>query len=103
MQFPSKIKFISFEPLLERIDMDGAQLQIDRIRGRAIVDWVIVGGESGRKKRPFDVQWAREIRDVCKRLGIAFFMKQIDKVQEIPSDLMIREYPITFNHKYKEK
>lgn len=52
---------------------------------------VIVGGESGTKKRPFNVDWARSLREQCKAVGTPFFMKQIDKVQEIPDDLMIRE------------
>lgn len=57
------------------------------------IDWVICGGESGSGKRPFNTDWARQLRDQCKAAGVAFFMKQIDKVQEIPEDLMIREFP----------
>lgn len=78
-----KIKFLSVEPLLEdlgELDLSG-------------IDWVIVGGESGTNKRPFNADWARSIRDQCKEQGVAFFMKQIDKVQPIPADLMIREFP----------
>ncbi len=78
-----KIKFLSIEPLLE----DLGELNLTGI------DWVIVGGESGGGKRPFDCDWARSIRDQCKEEGIAFFMKQVDKVREIPADLMIREFP----------
>jgi len=40
------------------------------------VDWVIVGGESGPRRRPFDVAWARQVRDTCRRAGKAFFFKQ---------------------------
>jgi protein gp37 len=57
------------------------------------IDWVIVGGESGPKKRPFNPDWARTIRDECQEAGVPFFMKQIDKVQPIPEDLLIREFP----------
>ena len=57
------------------------------------IDWVICGGESGGHKRPFDAAWARLIRDQCKEAGTPFFMKQIDKVQEIPKDLEIKQYP----------
>lgn len=80
---PAKIRFISFEPLLEdigEVDLTG-------------VNWVIVGGESGKGKRPFNPDWARNILKQCREQGIAFFMKQIDKIQSIPEDLMIREYP----------
>lgn len=77
------VKFLSIEPLLEdlgELDLTG-------------INWVIVGGESGAKKRPFDAGWARSIRDQCKQQNVAFFMKQVDKVQPIPDDLMIREFP----------
>jgi hypothetical protein len=52
-------------------------------------------GESGPGKRPFDPDWARSVRDQCREAGMPFFMKQIDKVREIPSDLLIREFPCT--------
>jgi protein gp37 len=77
------IRFLSVEPLLEdlgEIDLTG-------------IHWVIVGGESGGGKRPFDPDWARSIRDQCKEQNVAFFMKQWDKIQAIPDDLMIREFP----------
>ena len=59
-------RWVSLEPLLEDlgdINLDG-------------VHWVVVGGESGPQRRPFDQAWARSIRDQCKRRGIAFYFKQ---------------------------
>lgn len=76
-------RFLSIEPQLAEIEPININL----------FDWVIVGGESGAKKRPFDCDWARKIRDACARTGVPFFMKQIDKVQPIADDLMIREFP----------
>jgi protein gp37 len=40
------------------------------------IDWVIVGGESGRAARPMHPQWARDIRDECAASGVPFFFKQ---------------------------
>lgn len=65
--------------------------QYDGVKG---IDWVIVGGESGHHKRPFDPEWGRVLRDQCDEAGIPFFFKQIDKVQPIPEDLMIRQFPV---------
>ena len=63
---PSPARFISFEPLLGPIgDID--------LTGIA---WAIVGGESGPGARPMHVDWARELRDLCQRDGVAFFFKQ---------------------------
>jgi protein gp37 len=55
-------------------------------------DWIINGGESGKNKRPFDLSWAYTLRDACKTHSVPFFFKQIDKVQAIPDDLLIREF-----------
>ena len=82
---PSPIRFLSCEPLLGPLDLTP---WLDELQ------WVIVGGESGRGKRPIDLDWAREIRDQCAAAGVPFFMKQVDKVQPIPDDLMIRQEPV---------
>ncbi len=62
----ASVRFLSIEPLLGPI---GA---IDL----ADIHWVIVGGESGPKARPMQVEWAREIRDQCSRAEVPFFFKQ---------------------------
>lgn len=41
-----------------------------------IADWIIVGGESGLHHRPFNPDWARQIRDDCQANGVAYFFKQ---------------------------
>lgn len=57
------------------------------------LDWIIVGGESGKYARPMHPDWVRSIRDQCAAAGVPFFFKQMDKKQTIPPDLMIREFP----------
>ncbi|MBX9952052.1 MAG: phage Gp37/Gp68 family protein [Candidatus Obscuribacterales bacterium] len=62
----ANIKFLSVEPLLgpiEDLNLDG-------------IDWVIVGGESGRRVRPLQPEWVGLIRDQCRAAGVAFFFKQ---------------------------
>jgi len=63
---PAKLRFASFEPLLE--DLPG--LNLDGI------DWAIVGGESGASARPFDLAWARTIKAKCTESSTRFFFKQ---------------------------
>lgn len=77
--------FISYEPALGPLDLERVDF--------SCIDWLICGGESGPRKRPFDLSWARSVRGQCRAAGIPFFMKQIDKVQPIPEDLMIRQFP----------
>ncbi|MGQ0634302.1 MAG: DUF5131 family protein [Planctomycetaceae bacterium] len=65
-QAPAAVRFLSIEPLLEdlgRVDFTG-------------IDWVIVGGESGRGARPMDRSWVINIRDLCAAYGVPFFFKQ---------------------------
>jgi len=76
-------KFISIEPMLGEIKLHGG-----------VIDWVIVGGETGPKARLMNPDWARSVRDQCKEFGIPFFFKQMSNKQPIPDDLMIREFPI---------
>lgn len=62
----AKIKFLSVEPLL------GAIPNLP-LKG---IDWVIVGGESGRKPRPLKPEWVIDIRDQCQKANVPFFFKQ---------------------------
>ena len=41
-----------------------------------MLDWVIVGGESGPGARPCDVSWVRSIVQQCQAAGVACFFKQ---------------------------
>ena len=90
-------KFLSIEPQLAEIDL---MVKLNDGSGRLLIDvssWNINGGESGHGKRPFNTDWARQIREDCKEKDVPFFFKQIDKVQRIPDDLLIREFPKAVN------
>lgn len=100
---------LSIEPLFERIPPRKLNL-----KG---IDWVILGGESGNGDltRSFDLAWARELRDHCRKRGVAFFLKQLghNPVEdgksirlvhphggdwdEWPEDLRVREFPGYFH------
>jgi protein gp37 len=41
-----------------------------------LIHWVIVGGESGPGHRPMQLDWARDLRDQCRRARVPFFFKQ---------------------------
>lgn len=101
LRYPAAVRFLSCEPLLSGLKIkpylinNYTRCPNSESASWGCIDWVIVGGESGPNKRPFDCDWARSIRDQCKAAGVPFFMKQVDKVQPIPDDLMIREFPRT--------
>ncbi len=66
------VKFLSIEPLL------GPLGKLD-LRG---IDWVIVGGESGPGARPMSADWVKDLRNQCRKAGVAFFFKQWGGVQK---------------------
>ena len=43
------------------------------------INWVIVGGQSGDRARPFNLEWARQVRDGCRIAATAFFVKQLGR------------------------
>jgi protein gp37 len=65
-QINARTKFLSCEPLIGPLP----KLNLEKI------DWVIVGGESGRKPRPMDVDWVLDIQQQCEKAKVAFFFKQ---------------------------
>jgi protein gp37 len=40
------------------------------------IDWVIVGGESGRTPRPIKEEWVIDIKQQCQQANVAFYFKQ---------------------------
>jgi len=62
----ARVKFLSCEPLLS--DLPNLNLQN--------IDWVIVGGESGRTPRPIKEEWVMNIQEQCNTQSVAFYFKQ---------------------------
>ncbi len=66
---PAVVRFISAEPLLERLDLR---------RYLSKVNWVISGCERAKKgeRRLMDLDWIRDIDEQCRRAGVPHFFKQ---------------------------
>jgi protein gp37 len=109
LKVPTKVRFLSMEPLHERVDMN-----ID-ITDLCKLDWVIIGGESGNengkyKYRPCKIEWIEElIKDFTPTTSI--FVKQLGTylakemnlkdrhggdMSEWPQHLQIRQMPVAF-------
>lgn len=106
-EIPAHIRGISYEPAIGEIDF----LAIDAFApgGKPAFQRIIFGGES-IGARPAALLWARDTANLCRHLGIAFFMKQIgsylaeeqgiigvdskgENPQNFPEDLRIRQFP----------
>lgn len=63
----------AFHQVLHSNSMDAVATEDD---GVTKLDWVICGGESGKKARPMNPDWARSLRDQCKATNTPYFFKQ---------------------------
>lgn len=88
LQIPSAVRFLSVEPLLGPVDLsrwfhpfeisrDDEGNDLGSAGGGSDIDWVIVGGESGKGARPCDLAWIRSIVAQCKAAGVQCFVKQL--------------------------
>jgi protein gp37 len=101
IEIPALIHFLSVEPLLEPVSLpftcfNGA----DSFGSMPMINWVIVGGESGNNCRPMEIGWVRQILHDCRKAGVTFFLKQLGGIRDkrgdlddFPEDLRVREFP----------
>lgn len=92
LEVPARIRFLSCEPLLEPVHLGIAAFNgADSFGSLEGLSWVIVGGESGPGARPFDLAWARSIKEECGLAGTPFFFKQTgSNAWEGPPELSVR-------------
>jgi protein gp37 len=112
LQIPARVRFLSCEPLLGPITIRSLRKLVNRS-----TDWVIVGGESGPKARPCNVEWIRSIVRQCRAAGVPCFVKQLGSncydrsaacelvrmkykhpkggdMDEWPEDLRVQQFPV---------
>jgi protein gp37 len=83
LRCPATVRFLSVEPQVGEVDLrlgdsEGVPTSAEPCRERGwLLHWVIQGGESGPGARPFDLAWARGLRDQCRAAGVAYFLKQL--------------------------
>jgi protein gp37 len=95
-EIPAAVRFISAEPLLGPLSVkcgrcagsgrDG-ELYCPECGGTGTlpinlrgIDWVIIGGESGPRARPMQLEWARGLVTACLDAGPSVFVKQLGTV-----------------------
>lgn len=78
LQTPAAVRWISAEPLLGPVTLalHGHRMGVQASAVRGVIDWVVVGGESGPKARPMHPAWVRDLRDQCAAASVAFLFKQ---------------------------
>lgn len=107
-EIPALVRFVSFEPLLASIHLPRSWPFPETI------SWVILGGESGPRARPCQMDWLRHLVVQCRDfngVSVPVFVKQLGRrpmqgrlpvylndpkggvPEEWPADLRIREQP----------
>lgn len=114
----ASVLFLSIEPLWQELFLDACEFTTtfnpnEFIKALPLIDWVIVGGESGNdtgkyRYRTCQVSWIERIVKDCKKNNVAVFVKQLGthlakemklsdrhggNIDEFPSTLQIREFP----------
>ena len=70
LKVPAPVHFLSCEPLLGPLDLSP-------FVHSSGISWVIVGGESQPGARPMDLQWVRDLRDLCTDREVPLWLKQL--------------------------
>lgn len=127
---PAPVRFVSCEPLIGGIELDeyfepkwGCRntspdhfglLGAECAGCEPAINWVIVGGESGRGARLMHLEWVEDIVRACRRAQVPVFVKQLGTFQarmngrrwkdfkggdpaEWPEHLRVRQWPDTFD------
>lgn len=71
---PAAVRWVSYEPALGPINFADFIDHADPPRFG--INWIIAGGESGRKARPAHPDWFRSARDQAVAADVPFFFKQ---------------------------
>ncbi len=90
----AKVKYISFEPLLQVIDCNKPWDKRLTLSG---IKWIIIGAQTKPYRSP-KIEWVKEIVDACDKAGIPVFLKEnlrrmwgysdsIKLRQEIPQEM----------------
>lgn len=119
----AKVLFLSLEPLHDAVDLTEYYFpwrlirsvsEENRTRLIDLIDWVIVGGESGHETglyryRPCKLKWIESIVFACKISKKPVFIKQMGtylskelgmsdrhggNIEEFPKHLQIRQFPV---------
>jgi len=76
LETPAPVKFVSMEPLLEKIDLAYLTMLLYDTRVGRRLDWMIVGAESGKDARPMPDEWVESLATFADLRNIPLFYKQ---------------------------
>jgi protein gp37 len=99
LRTPAVVRWLSVEPMLEAINIYDHLKPVEA--SLPSIDWIVVGGESGKTARTMSLEWVRSLKRQCENVDIAFFMKQLSQhdypktysdYNSFAQDLQVREF-----------
>ncbi len=90
LKIPAAVRFVSIEPMLEEIDLTGFKPWYGTFADNQKdggIRWIIVGCESGPKRRPCKKEWIGSIVARCRAAEVPVFVKQVSvdgKIYKMP-------------------
>lgn len=118
-QTPAYRKIISLEPLLEEIELNYevkprfTPQMTDKLRAKDW-DWVLIGAESGPKRRACNNEWIQKAVHDCAEVNTPIFVKQIhekqvnnktmliDNIAFFPFELQRQQFPATISEDLRD-
>ena len=104
LKIPAACRGLSLEPLMGPVDLMKVKTGSTKFQdGWALgigIDWLIIGCESGPRRRPCNLEWIESLVEQGLEAGVPVWVKQISmdgKVEtdmsKFPKHLQIREWP----------
>lgn len=105
LQIPAALRFVSVEPMLGAVDLNETSAgqvigvcdecgeyhgNCDCCMGIPSLDWVIIGAESGPKRRWCKTEWVQGLVNQCKDANVPAFVKQIHKLEYQKGSMTIK-------------
>jgi len=90
LDIPAAKRFVSIEPMLESLSINDMN-----------IDWVIVGCESGPKRRPCKLEWVENVVFDCIGQGVPVFVKQLEINGKVEHDMS--KFPKHVQHQEKAR
>ena len=105
LKIPGK-HWVSIEPCLSKISLRGYDGKIyrpwlDTHAYPKMIDFIVIGCESGPHRRPCVIEWMIDVVEQCKSAGVPVFVKQIQDskgkvihdINLFPPELQVRQWP----------
>jgi protein gp37 len=88
LRIPAKVRFLILEPLLGPVSVmeNESGWPLVGSDGKPLINWLIIGGESGPGARPCNVEWIRDLVLQGREAGVPVFVKQLGAVAVSATD-----------------